>query len=169
MQEKCFRNNILPLKDKLFRVALRITLNRAEAEDIVQDTMVRVWNKREEWPQLDSIEAYCMTICRNLSIDRSQKAEAKNLELTPEIIEQGETSGPSEQLERNERLEIVHKLMSQLPAQQREIMELRDIEGMSYKEISDVLQLTEEQVKVYLFRARQRIKKEITNIENYGL
>jgi len=66
-------------------------------------------------------------------------------------------------------LEIVHKLMSQLPAQQREIMELRDIEGMSYKEISDVLQLTEEQVKVYLFRARQRIKKEITNIENYGL
>ena len=59
MREISFRNDILPLKDKLYRLALRITLNSAEAEDVVQDTMIRVWNKRDEWPQFESIEAYC--------------------------------------------------------------------------------------------------------------
>lgn len=55
MQEISFRDDILPLKDKLFRLALRITFDRAEAEDVVQDTMIRVWNKREEWTQFGSI------------------------------------------------------------------------------------------------------------------
>lgn len=73
MQEISFRDDILPLKDKLFRLALRITFNRAEAEDIVQDALIKVWSKREEWAQLESIEAYCLTVVRNLAIDRSQK------------------------------------------------------------------------------------------------
>ncbi len=167
--EKFFRDNILPLKDKLFRIALRITFDRAESEDIVQDTMIRAWDKREEWQTIDSIEAFCMTVCRNLAIDRSQKVEAKNLELTPEISEQKETADPDDRLASDERVEIIYKLMNQLPPPQREIMELRDIEGMSYKEISKVLNLSEEQVKVYLFRARQKIKKSFTNIDNYGL
>ena len=73
MQEISFRDDILPLKDKLFRLALRITFDRAEAEDVVQDTMIRVWNKREEGTQFGSIEAYCLTVAKNLAIDRSQK------------------------------------------------------------------------------------------------
>lgn len=73
MQEISFRDNILPLKDKLFRLALRITFDRAEAEDIVQDALIKVWNKRDEWGELESIEAYCLTVVRNLAIDRSQK------------------------------------------------------------------------------------------------
>ena len=77
MQEISFRDDILPLKDKLFRLALRITFDRAEAEDVVQDTMIRVWNKREEWTQFGSIEAYCLTVAKNLAIDRSQKKEAQ--------------------------------------------------------------------------------------------
>ncbi|EGN06623.1 hypothetical protein HMPREF1018_00238 [Bacteroides fragilis] len=76
MQEISFRDDILPLKDKLFRLALRITFDRAEAEDVVQDTMIRVWNKREEWTQFGSIEAYCLTVAKNLAIDRSQKKES---------------------------------------------------------------------------------------------
>ena len=79
MQEISFRNDILPLKDKLFRLALRITLDRAEAEDVVQDTMIRVWNKRDEWSQFESVEAYCLTVAKNLAIDRSQKKEAQNV------------------------------------------------------------------------------------------
>ena len=87
MQEISFRNDILPLKDKLFRLALRITLDRAEAEDVVQDTLIKVWNRRDEWAQFDSIEAYCLTIARNLAIDRSQKMEAQHIGLTPETQE----------------------------------------------------------------------------------
>jgi len=169
MQEISFRNDILPLKDKLFRVALRITFDRAEAEDVVQDTMIRVWNKRDEWSQLESIEAYCLTVCRNLAIDRSQKMEAQNESLTPELEQRVIASGPYDQLVNEERMKLIHQLINELPEKQRVIMQLRDIEGESYKEISEVLQLTEEQVKVNLFRARQKIKQRYTDIENYGL
>ena len=169
MQEISFRDDILPLKDKLFRLALRITFDRAEAEDVVQDTMIRVWNKREEWTQFGSIEAYCLTVAKNLAIDRSQKKEAQNVELTPEMEEESEISGPYDQLVNNERMSIIHRLINELPEKQRLIMQLRDIEEESYKEIAKILNLTEEQVKVNLFRARQKVKQRYLEIDEYGL
>lgn len=169
MQEISFRDDILPLKDKLFRLVLRITFDRAEAEDVVQDTMIRVWNKREEWTQFGSIEAYCLTVAKNLAIDRSQKKEAQNVELTPEMEEESEISGPYDQLVNNERMSIIHRLINELPEKQRLIMQLRDIEGESYKEIAKILNLTEEQVKVNLFRARQKVKQRYLEIDEYGL
>ncbi len=169
MHEISFRNDILPLKDKLYRLALRITLDTAEAEDVVQDTMIRVWNKREEWTQFDSIEAYCLTIVRNLAIDRSQRKDAQNVELTSETQQSPDTSTPYDQLVYEEDINIIHQLVQQLPEKQRVIFQLRDIEGKSYKEISQFLQITEEQVKVNLFRARQRIKQKYTEINDYGL
>lgn len=169
MQEISFRDDILPLKDKLFRLALRITFDRAEAEDVVQDTMIRVWNKREEWTQFGSIEAYCLTVAKNLAIDRSQKKEAQNVELTPEMEEESEISWPYDQLVNNERMSIIHRLINELPEKQRLIMQLRDIEGESYKEIAKILNLTEEQVKVNLFRARQKVKQRYLEIDEYGL
>jgi len=169
MHEISFRNDILPLKDKLFRLALRITLNNAEAEDIVQDTMIRIWNKREEWTQFDSIEAYCLTIVRNLAIDRSQLKDSQNIELTPETQESPDASDPYDQLVNDERLRLIHQLVKKLPEKQRTIFQLRDIEGKSYKEISVVLDISEEQVKVNLFRARKKIRDGYTEIEEYGL
>ena len=66
MKNISFRNDVLPLKNELYRLALRITLNSAEAEDIVQDTLIKVWNKRDDWQNIDSIEAFSLTICRNI-------------------------------------------------------------------------------------------------------
>ena len=169
MKEISFRNDILPLKDKLYRLALRITLDSAESEDIVQDTMIRVWNKRDEWAQFNSIEAFCLTVARNLAIDRSQKSEAQNIELTTETQEMSDGSTPERQLERSEQMDLVRKLINELPEKQRTIIQLRDIEEKSYKEIADVMQLTEDQVKVTLFRARQRIKAKYNEIQSYGL
>ena len=78
MKTISFRNDILPLKNELYRLALRITLNNAEAEDIVQDTLIKVWNARERWNEIDSIEAYSLTIARNLSLDRIRKQDNQN-------------------------------------------------------------------------------------------
>ena len=64
MQEISFRKDILPLKDKLFRLALRITLDRAEAEDVVQDVLLKAWDKRDEWTDLLSVEAYCKVMTK---------------------------------------------------------------------------------------------------------
>lgn len=144
-------------------------MDRAEAEDVVQDTMIRVWNKRDEWQQFESVEAYCLIVAKNLAIDRSQKKDAQNVELTPEMAEEVDTSGPYDRLVNNERMKIIHRLIDELPEKQRLIMQLRDIEGESYKDIAKVLQLTEEQVKVNLFRARQKVKQRYIEIDEYGL
>ena len=151
MQEISFRNDILPLKNKLFRLALRITLDSAEAEDIVQDTLIRVWNKRDEWHSLDSVEAYCLTVARNLAIDRSQRKEAQNVSFTPEAQEMPDSMTPEKKLEEKEQLNLIHRLVNGLPEKQRTAIQLRDIEGKSYKEIAEILGATEEQVKVNLF------------------
>ena len=169
MQENSFRNDILPLKDKLFRLALRITSDRAEAEDIVQETLIRVWNKRDEWPQLGSVEAYCLTVARNLALDRSERKDARTVELTPEMEQTPDASSPYDRLVNKERMKLLHRLLNRLPEKQRSIMQLRDVEGKSYKEIAALLNLTEEQVKVNLFRARQKVKQQFIDIEGYGL
>ena len=115
MQEKAFRNVILPLKDKFYRLALRITLDSAEAEDIVQDTLIRIWEKRDEWPSVESFEALGLTICRNLAIDRSQRKEAQNVELIPEQMDAPQTSGPHEMAVANESMELIRRLIDGLP------------------------------------------------------
>ena len=91
MKKISFRNDILPLKNELYRLALRITLNPAEAEDVVQETMIKVWNRRDRWEEIDSIEAFCLTICRNISLDKMKKAENQN----PSLEEGGDTADHS--------------------------------------------------------------------------
>ena len=170
MQDIDFRYDLLPLKNKLFRLALRITLDSAEAEDVTSDTLIKVWNKREELRGVESIEAYCMTVCRNLALDRHEKKEAQNLSLEANEIDAADNSfTPDEQLERDEKLRKVHELFNQLPERQRSIMQLRDIEEKSYREIATIMGVSEEVVKVTLFRARQAIRKQYDKIENYGL
>lgn len=170
MKEISFRNDVLPLKDKLFRLALRITLNREEAEDIVQDTLIKVWNSRNKWQQLDSIEAYSLTIARNLSLDRIKKMENQNGSLEDEKTERPDTtSNPSERMIQKDKLDIVKRMIDELPEKQRSCIQLRDIEGKAYKDIAQILGITEEQVKINIFRARQTIKQRFQQFDKYGL
>ncbi len=164
------RNEILPLKEKFYRIALRITHDSAEAEDIVQDTLIRIWEKRDEWPSIKSFEALGLTICRNLAIDRSQRKEAQNVEFFSEQMDdRTQTLDPHEEIVADERMELIRRIIDGLPLRQREVFHLRDIEGMSYKEIATALQLTEDQVRITLFRARQAIKKRFKDLDEYGL
>ncbi len=169
MQQISFREDILPLKDKLFRLAMRITLNRAEAEDIVQDALLKVWDKRDEWQRWDSIEAYCITVTRHLSIDRIQKMENQTTQLPDGVEQLPDSTNPFQEMVYSEQQSLIHQLMNRLPINQRVIIQLRDIEGKSYKEIASLTTMTEEQVKVNLFRARQKIKQWFTEIDSYGL
>lgn len=168
MKRFSFHDDVLPLKDQLFRLALRITLNAAEAEDVVQETLIRVWQQREEWPKIRSMEAYCMTICRRLALNEAARACHANVTLEEKHDTPSGTT-PFEQLAQSEQMNMLRKLMDSLPEVQRSILQLRDIEGFSYQEIASVLELDENQVKVYLYRARQRIRLLIEETENYGL
>lgn len=170
MKKVSFRNDVLPLKDMLYRLALRITLNKAEAEDIVQDTLIKVWNRRDDWDTIDSIEAYCLTVCRNLALDRTKKADNRTSSLDAKPLEQADsTSTPLENTARRNQIEIVSAIVDSLPEKQRSCIQLRDFEGKAYKEIAAALGITEEQVKVNIFRARQAIKQKFLQFDNYGL
>ena len=171
MKKISFRNDVLPLKNELFRLALRITLNRVEAEDVVQETMIKVWNKRDHWDEIESIEAFCLTICRNIAIDKTRKAENQNQSLADEhdAPDHSYSSNPEEQAMQQDRVRLVRRLIDNLPEKQRSVMQLRDIEGKSYKEIAQILAISEEQVKINIFRARQTIRQKFIETEKYGL
>lgn len=170
MKNISFRNDVLPLKNVLYRLALRITLNKEEAEDIVQDTLMKVWNRRDSLQNVDSIEAFSLTICRNLSLDRMKRVGNDSQPIGDEEIGSADTaSDPYERMIQKERVELVKRIVDSLPEKQRSCMQLRDFEGKSYKEIATVLGLSEEQVKVNIFRARQAVKQKYKEYEGYGL
>lgn len=165
MQNVWFYEHVLPLKDQLFRLALRMVQNREEAEDIVQDTLLKVWNRRSSWAMIDNMDAFCMTVCRNLALDHLKRQEHQSLsldELTETTQRQGPTGNPVEEhLLQQDRIQWVHRMMNRLPEKQRTCMQLRDIEGLPYKEIAQIMGITEEQVKINIFRARKTIKERI--------
>ena len=170
MKNISFRNDVLPLKDALYRLALRITLSHEEAQDIVQDTLIKVWDKRESWNEIESIEAFSITICRNLALDRIKKHDNLNDSLEERQTESPDTSStPFEDTLQQDRIELVRNLVNALPEKQRSCMQLRDFEGKPYKEIAKILGISEEQVKVNICRARQTVKERFQKYDNYGL
>ena len=171
MKNISFQTHILPLKNQLFRMALRITMNPADAEDVVQETMMKVWNRRDDWEKIDSIEAFCLTICRNVALDKLRRMDnqAQSLDASIDPTDRRTASNPEEQTVQSDRVQLVRTLINQLPEKQRSCMQLRDIEGKSYKDIATILNITEEQVKVSIFRARQTIKERFLKAEKYGI
>ena len=121
------------------------------------------------------MEAFCLTICRNVALDKLKRADLQNASLDEatqggyEHADPSYAANPEEQTVQRDRVEQVRKLMAQLPEKQRTCMQLRDAEGKPYKEIAQVMGITEQQVKINIFRARQTIKLKFQQLEQHGL
>lgn len=157
-----FRATILPHRDRLYRLALSITLDSADAEDIVQDTMLKAWERREQWPQIRNIEAWLTQICKNLALDH-QKKRSRLVPLN--ALDPRPSSLDSRPLTLDPSAPPIIRLISQLPPPQDDIVRLRDIEGYAYREIAQQLNLSEDQVRVYLHRARTRLRQQYIALE----
>ncbi len=164
-----FKKQILPIAEKLFRFSLRIVGNPTEAEDVVQEVFIKMWKKRAEWNQYQNLEAWCMTMTRNLSIDKLRSKHQKVTALAEGMDFVAPAASPARKAELRDTVDRVKVLMDQLPEKQRLVMSLRDLEGQSYQEIADHLELPLNQVKVSLHRARQSIKSQLINIDSYGI
>jgi RNA polymerase sigma-70 factor (ECF subfamily) len=169
MTIKEFTYQLLGLKDKLFRFSARIVGDTELAEDVVQEVVIKMWDKRESRDEYENLESYCMRITRNMSIDkiRSKNYQHLSLDHVSETVE--ENGSPYEHTAQDDTLSHVHKLMEALPEKQKMVMHLRDIEGRDYQEIAEILEISLSQVKVSLFRARKKIRTQLLNIESYGL
>ncbi|MBX2870648.1 MAG: sigma-70 family RNA polymerase sigma factor [Saprospiraceae bacterium] len=161
MSLQYYKENILPISDKLFRFALRIVGDRSEAEDVVQEVMIKIWNKRKDWEFIDNMEAWCVKMTRNLSIDKLRSKHRRTQDLDGLFHLKDAAATPLETAERNDTIHHITRLMQELPEAQRLVMQLRDIEELSYKEIMEQLDMTMPQVKTNLFRARNKIKKRL--------
>jgi len=169
MDIKQFTSEILPYKNKLYRFAYRIVGNGAEAEDVVQEVMIKLWKQREKLHEYNNIEAWCIRMTKNLSIDKTRSKHYR-VGIIPEGFDiSSDHNNPHEVTETQDTMQRIKNMMNNLPTKQREVMHMRDIEGLSYKEIEAQLEIPMNQVKVYLFRARKFIKSQLINSDSYGL
>jgi RNA polymerase sigma-70 factor (ECF subfamily) len=165
MSVEAFKQHILPMKDKLYRFALSFLKDIQEAEDAVQDVMAGVWARRAEWPQWNNIPAYCMTATRNNCLDRLRRRRIVAVEPEKASLIASSDNNPYEQVARKEMVQRIRRCMDTLPPNQQQVIRLREMEGFSYNEIAEVLDMTLDQVKINLFRGRNAIKKTITKEE----
>jgi len=159
MQVKEFNHIVHKIKDKMYRIAFRIVRNREEARDVVQDALVKIWKKWDKLREVDNQEAYCMTITRNMAIDHLRSKKIETSELDSHFDIQSNTANPERIAIGKDEYKAVRKFIDALPPNHKSVLELRDIDGYSYKEISEITGYSIEKVKVYLFRARMKIKE----------
>jgi RNA polymerase sigma factor (sigma-70 family) len=153
------------VKNKLYRFALRITGDNAEAEDVVQEVFIKVWHRLDELPNIQNAEAWCMTLTKNLSLDKIKSKHRKTEEIGEVLQITDAQSTPYEATASTDMVNTIQKWMANLPEKQRLVMHLRDIEDMSYEEIATTLGMPMPQVKVNLHRARTAIKERILDMD----
>ncbi len=168
MTREQFHTEILPLREKLYRYALSITLDTALAEDVLQDVFIKLWTKKCELGKVQNREAWCVRVVRNQSLDRIRQRKRQPLELKKVHYAMNAVAS-ADSLEHQDLLQQIRLVLEKLPEQQREIFRLRELMGYSNAEIEEILDLNHSQVKVSLFRARQIIRKKIDKIINYGV
>jgi RNA polymerase sigma-70 factor (ECF subfamily) len=170
MNLEAFQNRVLPAKNKLFRFAFRLLGSSEEAKDVVQEVMIKVWNGREQMAEIQNMEAWCMRVTKNLSLDKRRLRQRRATDSMDEGFEiRNEALSPHENTELNESMLRINQLIAALPEKQRQVIHLRDIEGYSYNEICEMLELDMSQVKVSLFRARNAVREKLVKMNAYGL
>lgn len=165
-----FKAEVLPLKNKLYRFALNIVRDDELAKDVVQECLIKVWEKRSEVDQIQNLEAWCMQITRNKALDKLRSKHLKKTDLFEvEFDTRKERDTPYVMTERSDLMTRITELIDALPDRQREVMQLRDIDGLAYKEIAEALNIDINLVKTNLFRARRKLKESLLKVDAYGL
>ena len=154
-------NQFLSSQRKLYRFALSLTKDVNDADDIYQESLMKLWQLKEEWVNWQNFEAYAMRMVRNTFLNYFKKNSNRPHLALEQITEQPEPNDTDKEMVLTDLRMRFNALISKLPEVQRNILYLREIEEMEYKEIGEVLDITEAQVKVYLFRGRQYLKSKV--------
>jgi len=166
MTAESFKTEVLPIKNKLYRFALRMLSDHEEAQDTVQEVFLRLWAKREKLNEYRSVEAFAMIITKNLCLDILKSSRSKNIELKDQLETEGSIT-PYEATEKKDMKNKVINIINTLPEQQKMIIHMRDIEGLGYDEIAEVMEMSLNNVRVNLSRARKRVRDILIKAQNY--
>ena len=158
----------MPFKDKLYRMAKRLLVSREEAEDATQEILLKLWSKNESMEQYKSVEAFAMTMTKNFCLDRLKSKQAGNLKLVHSNY-RDETVSVQRQLEAQDSVSWVERIMQELPEQQKMVLQLRDVEDYDYDEIAQMLDMKPTAVRVTLSRARKTVREKLQQKHSYGI
>jgi RNA polymerase sigma-70 factor (ECF subfamily) len=168
MNQKAFLERVMPFKDKVYRLARRLLISEDEAEDATQETYLKLWKNREKIIEYKNVEAFAMTMTKNYCFDRLKSKQAGNMTLVHSNYQDTNTNLQKE-IEIDDSINIVHKLIEQLPEQQKLVIQMRDIEQYDFDEIENILEMKPTAVRVALSRARKTIRKALIKQHEYGL
>ena len=156
MELKEFKISVWPLREKLLNQARRLTGEEEDAEDIVQEVLLKLWSRRTELDMCDSIEAYATTMTRNACIDLMRTRHTSDTSLPDACPEDGQT--PESLLEAKDEMRLVEAIIASLPPLQQAILRMKDIEGYETEEIAEVTGCNAEAIRSNLSRARKRMR-----------
>jgi len=168
MKQSEFLKTVMPFKDKVFRLAKRLLVSTEEAEDATQELYFKLWKNKSRLKDYKSIEAFAMTMTKNYCFDRLKSKQASNLTLIHSNYKENDTS-LQRRIELNDSVSIVHKMIEDLPEQQKLMMQLRDIEQYEFDEIAKMLNVQPTAIRVTLSRARKTIREQLIKQHNYGV
>ena len=147
--------------DFMFRLACSILGRSDEAQDMMQDVAERILLRQESLEDVRNIDSFLAKAVRNACIDRIRRRK----ETTPKIPDIPDEKNPDRWNDR----QIVHKALSKLPERQRLAVHLKDIEGYSNKELADILETDETNVRTILSRGRKALREIIEKEIGYGI
>ena len=159
-----FKTQVISTKNKLYRFAKSFLHHEEEAEDTVQDVLLKMWNIRDKLSQYNSVEALAMRMIKNQCLDKlkSKKNGLFNLDENSQSMV-SDFVAPDKKLEINDSMDLMQKAMLQLPEQQQQSSRLRDIEEMEFEEIAEILVFDLNYIRVNLSRARKKLREILTN------
>lgn len=161
MQASDFKQLFLPCHRKLFSVAYRLMSNAQAAEDMVQETFLKLWMQRDKMEKVDNPEAYSITVLRRIFYDKMRAGHLQEVDKDVGSLQVSSSQNISKQLEEADEYQRVRLLINHLPEPQARIMLMRDIEDRSFEEISTETGLTEVNIRSILSRARKKIREQI--------
>ncbi len=168
MTQTEFLNIVMPFKDKVFRLAKRLLVSTEEAEDATQEILMKLWNNKKKIQEYKNVEAFSMTMTKNFCLDKLKSKQAQNLKIVHSNYEDHNVS-LQKQVELNDSLSWVERIIEDLPEQQKLVIQLRDIEQYDFEEISKMLDMNNTAIRVTLSRARKTIREKLTNTHSYGI
>ncbi|HIB48272.1 MAG TPA: RNA polymerase sigma factor [Flavobacteriaceae bacterium] len=167
MRQGEFLAIVLPIKDKLYRLAKRILVSQDEAEDAVQEVYLKLWKGRGKIKNYKNPEAFAMTMTKNYCLDRLKSKQAGNLKIVHSNY--AHSQNVAREIEANDGVALVFKIMETLPEQQKIVLQLRDVEQFEFAEIAKMLDSNETAVRVALSRARKTVREQLIQQYNYGI
>ncbi len=168
MEIEEYKEKVLPVRDKLYRYAYFLLKNEEDAKDVVQDVLLKIWDDRHK-REFDNVEAWAITLIKNRTMDKLRKKKKSYSKEKDLLTLTDRAPTPEQQHATNQMYGHLQEQIQHLSEKQQNIFHLREIEGRSYQEISEELDLEISQVKVYLHRARKFLKEKLFKIESYGL